>query len=102
MREINENEFKEEITNDNLSMVLFTARWCGSCRAVTPIIEQLSPEYNNVNFLKVDVDQNSSLASDYGITSIPTLLFLKDNAVLEKHVGALPKTSLKKKIDSHL
>jgi thioredoxin 1 len=88
---------------DKLTVVDFWASWCGPCRAVGPVIEELSREYNGkVNVGKVNVDDNPQLCYKYRISSIPTILFIKKGKVVDKLVGAYPKSSFEKKIKKHL
>jgi thioredoxin 1 len=87
----------------NLVMVDFWATWCGPCKIVAPVVEELAHEYaGKVNFAKVNTDENPDLASRYNIRGIPTLIFYKDGKVLDQVVGAVPKAQLKSKIDTFL
>ena len=91
------------LDSDKLSMVDFWAVWCGPCLAVAPIVEKLAEEYEGkVVIGKVDVDNNPEVALQYGIRSIPTILFIKDGKVVDKQVGAVPKNVLEQKIQKHL
>lgn len=81
----------------------FYADWCGPCKMVTPIMEELSKEYEGkVNFYKIDTEAEQELAGAFGIQSIPTLLFVPEEGQPHKVVGALPKEQLKKVIDEQL
>lgn len=99
--EVNDANFEELVLqSDKLVIVDFWAEWCGPCRMVAPIVEELSQEYaGRLVVAKVDVDSNPGTASKYGIRNIPTLLFIKDGQVIDKHVGAAPKTALVSKIE---
>lgn len=89
--------------SDKLTVVDFWAEWCGPCRAIGPIIEELGREYEGkVNVGKVNVDHNSEVSINYGITSIPAILFFKNGEVVDKLVGAQPKGNFVKKIEQHL
>jgi len=89
------------LDSDKLSVIDFWAEWCGPCRAIGPIIEELSKEYaGKVNIGKLNVDHNPAVSTNYGITSIPSILFIKGGKIVDKQVGAVPKTVLLKKIQS--
>ncbi len=91
------------LDSDKLTVVDFWAEWCGPCRAIGPVIEELSKEYNGkVNIGKLNVDHNPNVSVNYGITSIPAILFIKGGKVVDKQIGAAPKAVLDKKIQSHL
>lgn len=96
--------FDEEVLKaDKLSVIDFWAPWCGPCLALGPTIESLATEYDGkVNVGKVNVDENPNLSINYGITSIPAVLFIKDGQVVDKQVGAAPKSVFEKKIQAHL
>lgn len=89
---------------DGLAIVDFWAAWCGPCRIVGPIVEELAGEYadKGVTVGKVDVDQNPRTASRFGIRSIPSILFFKNGTHVDTVVGAVPKVHLEKKIQEHL
>ena len=102
--EFTDTNFQTEVlSSDKLSVIDFWAEWCGPCRAIGPVIEELSKDYaGKVNIGKVNVDQNPQLSINYGITSIPAILFIKDGKVVDKQVGAAPRSVLEKKIQSNL
>lgn len=91
MELISENEFNEFINND-YALVDFYATWCGPCKMMTPVLEELSNSRSEVKIAKVDVDKLQSLAQKYGVMSIPTLLLFKNGNLVDKKIGftALP------------
>lgn len=100
--ELTDSNFKAEVLDSNqLSVVDFWAEWCGPCRAIGPVIEELSKDYaGKVKIGKVNVDHNPQVSTNYGITSIPAILFIKNGEVVDKIVGAQPKANFVKKIES--
>jgi thioredoxin 1 len=91
------------IENAGVTVIDFWAEWCGPCRMLTPIIEDLAVEYDGKALIgKVDVDSNADVSVKYNVRSIPTIVILKGGEVVEKHVGLLTKEALRQKIDSYL
>ncbi|PZP43988.1 MAG: thioredoxin [Pseudopedobacter saltans] len=103
-KEFTDANFQSEVLdNDKLTVVDFWAEWCGPCRAIGPVIEELASEYaDKVAVGKVNVDNNPNVSVNYGITSIPAILFIKGGQVVDKQIGAVPKSVLEKKIQAHL
>jgi thioredoxin 1 len=101
---LTDGNFKSEVLDSETPVLVdFWATWCGPCRAIAPLIEELAREYDGkIKVGKVDVDENPRTASQYGIMSIPTLMFFKKGKISEQVVGALNKAELKKRIESHL
>jgi thioredoxin 1 len=97
---LTEQTFDEALAaNQNLMMVDFWAEWCGPCRAIGPVLEDLARSSNGtVTLAKVNVDENPGLAARYGIRSIPTILFVKDGKVRDQVVGAVPKPQIQAKL----
>lgn len=88
---------------DQLTVVDFWAPWCGPCLAIGPTIESLATEYDGkVKVGKLNVDENPNVSMEYGITSIPCVLFIKDGQVVDKQLGAAPKAAFEKKIQQHM
>ena len=103
-KSVSDVTFKEEVlASEKPVLVDFWAEWCGPCRAIGPVIEELSKDYaGKVNIGKVNVDDNPQLSMNYGITSIPAILFVKGGQVVDKLVGAQPKGNFVKKIEQHM
>ena len=101
---LTDSNFQTEVLSSDLPVVVdFWAAWCGPCRMVAPIIEELSKDYEGkVKVGKLDVDEAPQTASRYGIMSIPTVVFFKQGKIMGQVVGALGKAELKKKIDEAL
>ncbi len=102
--ELTDNSFEDEVTkSDKPVLVDFWAEWCGPCRMVSPIVDELAGEYEGkLKVGKVDVDSNPETSMKYGIRSIPTLLIFKNGEVVDQIVGAVPKAQLKKQVDAQL
>ena len=103
MLEISDREFEEVVQKNRVVVVDFWAPWCPPCRALAPIVEELSKEYEGRAVLaKINVDQNRAKANEYGIRSIPTLLFFKEGKLVDRQVGAVPKRVIQEKIEKLL
>lgn len=83
-------EFEEALKFDGLVVIDFFAVWCGPCKAISPVLEQLSGRYNSVKFVKIDVDALPALAQKYGVTAMPTFKFVKGGLIVAEVVGADP------------
>nr|WP_319572986.1 thioredoxin [uncultured Draconibacterium sp.] len=102
--EITDANFEELVMNsDKPVMIDFWAVWCGPCRMIAPIVEEMSAEYEGKAVIgKVDVDNNQDVAMKYGIRNIPTVLFVKNGEVVDKQVGAAPKQAFIDKLEALL
>lgn len=96
--------FQEEVINSSLPVFIdFWASWCGPCRMMAPVVEELSKEYSGkIKICQLNVDENPNVASQYKIMSIPTFLFFKNGKVVDQLVGAIPKQTMKNKLDNFL
>jgi thioredoxin 1 len=99
---LTEQNFDAALTqHPGVMMVDFWAEWCGPCRAIAPVLEEIAgTSQGRVTLAKVNVDENPGLAARYGIRSIPTILFVKGGQVADQVVGAVPKAQLQKKLDA--
>ncbi len=100
--ELNAANFKKEVLESDLPVLVdFWATWCGPCRMVGPIVDELAGEYNGkVKIGKVNTEENASLAGEYGVISIPTLLIFKSGKPVDQIIGAVPKAVIAKKLDA--
>jgi len=100
--EVNDDNFDEVvIKSDKPVLVDFWAEWCGPCRMVAPIMEEISQEFaGKAIVVKCDVDSSPGVSAKYGIRNIPTILFFKDGKIADKQVGAVPKTSFVTKLNA--
>ncbi len=101
MKKVNQIEF-EEIVKNGYTLVDFFATWCGPCKMLAPILEELDSEFENVDFVKVDVDEENELAARFGIMSIPAVYMFKDGEVVAKTGGFQPKAQIKSFIETGL
>ncbi|GAA0075742.1 thioredoxin [Clostridium sp. CTA-5] len=103
IKHINDSDFENEVLNcDELVLVDFWATWCGPCRMLAPVLEELDKEFKHVKFTKVDVDKNPLISMQHGIQSIPTIKLFKGGKPVETSVGFLPKEALEDLIKNNL
>jgi len=102
--EVKEADFKEVVLDSELPVLVdFWAPWCGPCRMVAPVVEEISQQYEGkVKVVKLNTDENPQIASQYGIRSIPTLMVFKDGQKVDTVVGAVPKTTLSNTLEKHI
>ncbi|AKN31588.1 thioredoxin [Clostridium carboxidivorans P7] len=100
---INSSEFQKDVLNSNETILVdFFAEWCGPCKMVAPVLEELSTEMEGkAKIFKVDVDKSGDLAEKYGITGVPTLMIFKDGKAVDKIVGFQPKEILKSRLQQY-
>ena len=102
MKIVSSNEFRSEIS-EGVVLVDFFATWCGPCKMLAPVLEELSEEMSDkVKIIKVDIDQSGDLADEFRISSVPTMILFKNNEVVDTLVGLLPKERIKEVIEANL
>lgn len=101
---VSESTFAREVLQSSQPVLVdFYADWCGPCRAIAPIVEEIAHELNNkLKVVKLDVDQNPTIAMQYGVQSIPTLLLFKNGKEVERLIGYMSKSKLLSKLEPHL
>jgi thioredoxin 1 len=104
MKNITDESFEADIKQSSLPIVVdFWAEWCGPCRMLSPVLEELSEELNGtVSIVKMNIDENPEIPTRFGIRSIPTLMIFKDGKQVAVQTGGSPKSSLKSWIESHI
>ncbi len=102
MKELNESNFSDEIGKERLVLVDFWAEWCMPCRMLTPILEKLEQEFEDVEFAKLNTDENPNVAMKYGIFSIPTVMMFYKGEVVNSFVGAMPESVVRREIEKAL
>jgi thioredoxin 1 len=101
--ELNDATFEQFVSSDKPVLVDFWAEWCGPCKMIGPVVEELAGEYEGkASIGKLNVDENPNMTAKFGVRSIPTLLVFKNGQVVDKQVGAVPKSVLSQKIQAQL
>ena len=99
VQDVTDQTFQEFVAGSKVAVVDCWAAWCGPCRFLSPIIDELAEENKDIAFAKLNVDSNNAVPMKYGIMSIPTLLYFKDGELVDKTVGVLPKRALQERIE---
>ena len=98
-----DNTFQDDISSQSsLVLVDFWAEWCGPCKQISPILEEIANEKDNLNILKLNIDENPVTPQKYNVRGIPTLMLFKDGKLIDTKIGSLPKSSLEDWINSYL
>ena len=98
-----DSTFQDDISSQsNLVLVDFWAEWCGPCKQISPILEEIANEKDNLNILKLNIDENPVTPQKYNVRGIPTLMLFKDGKLIDTKIGSLPKSSLEDWINSYL
>ena len=99
---ISDNQFQSEVLDsENLVLVDFWAEWCGPCRMISPIIDEISKEIADLKVVKINIDESPNTPTNYGVRGIPTLMLFKDGKPVSTTVGALPKNSIIEWVNEH-
>ena len=103
VREITDQDFEQLMSSEQPVFVDFWAPWCGPCRIIGPIVEELAPSYEGKAVItKMNVDENQTVPQKFGVTSIPTLMIFKNGQLVDRAIGAMPKLMLQKFIDKNI
>lgn len=102
MINLDDDSFKKFVSQEGVRVVDFWAEWCGPCKMLSPILEELNNEMDNLEIAKVNADEYLRISSDFDIVSIPTVLVFKDGELVGKQVGAKPKALMRKFLENYL
>ena len=98
---VTDADFQKTVEGNDLVLVDFWAPWCGPCRALGPVLEELAAENSKVQIVKMNTDENPNTATQHGIMSIPTMMIFKNGELVDRLVGALPKPAIMEKLEPH-
>nr|YP_009244744.1 thioredoxin [Pyropia pulchra]AMK96986.1 thioredoxin [Pyropia pulchra] len=102
--QVTDASFKQEVINNNLPVLVdFWAPWCGPCRMVSPVVDEIAEEYeSSIKVVKINTDDNPTIAAEYGIRSIPTLMIFKAGERIDTVIGAVPKSTLASTLNKYI
>jgi len=100
--EATDANFENTVQKNDLVLIDFWAPWCGPCRALAPVLEEIASENSNLVVAKMNTDENPNIATQHGIMSIPTMMIFKKGELVDRLVGALPKSQIMEKLEPHL